>query len=536
MPEVAQAVPLAVELTAVSHRYRDSVALAETSLRVPSGARLGLIGPDGAGKSTLLGLIAGVRRIQQGRVQVLGGDMAEARHRGATAPRIAYMPQGLGRNLYQTLSVRENVEFFGRLFGQAAAERRGRIDELLQATGLQPFADRAAGKLSGGMKQKLGLCCALIHDPDLLILDEPTTGVDPLSRRQFWELVDRIHRRHRAMTILVATAYMEEAGNFEQLVAMHEGQLLASGTPRELMARTGAASLESAYVRLLPQGDGAGHRELEIAPQVTDGAEIAIAAAGLTKRFGDFTAVDRVDFRIPRGTIFGFLCSNGCGKTTTMKMLTGLLPISEGQAWLFGQPVDASDIRLRSRIGYMSQGFSLYEELSVAQNLDLHARLFHLPADTRGERLRQLIGRFQLGRVLEQRAGELPLGMRQRLSLAIAVIHEPEILILDEPTSGVDPLARDHFWEMLLELSRKRGVTIFISTHFMNEAARCDRVALMHAGKVLAQDTPAALMTAAGADSLEQAFIRRLEQVGGDEFAPPVHAPPARAATRGCAS
>jgi ribosome-dependent ATPase len=521
----------AIELDAVSHRYGETLALAEASLLVPAGARLGLIGPDGAGKSTLLGLIAGVRRIQQGGVRVLGGDMADARHRSATSPRIAYMPQGLGRNLYQTLSVRENVEFFGRLFGQGAAERHERIDELLHATGLHPFAGRAAGKLSGGMKQKLGLCCALIHDPDLLILDEPTTGVDPLSRRQFWELVDRIHHRHTGMTILVATAYMEEAGHFQQLVAMHEGAVLATGTPAELMARTGAASLESAYVRLLPEGPGADHRELEIATHATDGTEIAIAAAGLTKRFGDFTAVDRVELQIPRGTIFGFLGSNGCGKTTTMKMLTGLLPITAGEAWLFGQPVDASDIRLRSRIGYMSQGFSLYEELTVAQNLDLHARLFHLPQAGRSARLGALVGRFELGRVLDKRAGELPLGIRQRLSLAIAVIHEPDVLILDEPTSGVDPLARDHFWEILLELSRQHGVTIFISTHFMNEAMRCDRVALMHAGRVLAQDTPAALIAAAGADSLEHAFIHHLEQAGGDELAPPVEAPPVRGAT-----
>jgi ribosome-dependent ATPase len=519
---------LAVDVAAVSHRYGDAVALADTTLGIRQGTTLGLIGPDGAGKSTLLGLIAGVRRIQSGSVRVLGGDMADAGHRSRTAPRIAYMPQGLGRNLYQTLSVRENVEFFGRLFGQGRAERRARIDELLHATGLFPFADRPAGKLSGGMKQKLGLCCALIHDPELLVLDEPTTGVDPLSRRQFWELVNRIHGRNPGMTILVATAYMEEAGHFDHLVAMHEGELLAAGTPAELMARTGASSLEAAFVRLLPGGAGREHRELEIPPHAEEEREVAIAAAGLTKRFGDFTAVDRVSFSIPRGTIFGFLGSNGCGKTTTMKMLTGLLPISEGEAWLFGQPVDASDIRLRSRIGYMSQGFSLYEELTVRQNLDLHARLFHLPRDGRTEAVDILTERFELERVLDKRAGELPLGMRQRLSLAIAVIHGPEILILDEPTSGVDPLARDHFWEVLIELSREHGVTIFISTHFMNEATRCDRVALMHAGRVLAQDTPEALVAGAGAQTLEQAFIHHLEQAGGDEFAPPETAPAAR--------
>nr|MCU0235362.1 ATP-binding cassette domain-containing protein [Thermoanaerobaculales bacterium] len=362
----------AIDLAGVSHRYGGTLALADAALSAAPGQTVGLIGPDGAGKSTLLALIAGVRRIQAGRVEVLGGSMGDPRHRAATSPRIAYMPQGLGRNLYQTLSVRENVEFFGRLFGQGRAERRARIDELLHATGLHPFDDRAAGKLSGGMKQKLGLCCALIHDPDLLILDEPTTGVDPLSRRQFWELIDRIRARRPGMTILVATAYMEEAERFERLVAMHDGRQLASGTPAELKARTGAGSLETAFVRLLPGGAGADHEELEIPPHGADDRAIAIAAEGLTRRFGDFTAVDRVDFRIPRGTIFGFLGSNGCGKTTTMKMLTGLLPISEGEAWLFGQPVDASDPRLRSRIGYMSQSFSLYEELTVRQNMDLH--------------------------------------------------------------------------------------------------------------------------------------------------------------------
>ena len=297
----------AVEVAALRHCYAGVPALADATLDIPAGTTLGLIGPDGAGKSTLLALVAGVRRLQAGTVRVLGGDMADARHRARTAPRIAYMPQGLGRNLYQTLSVQENVEFFGRLFGQDARERAARIAELLHATGLHPFADRPAGKLSGGMKQKLGLCCALIHDPDLLILDEPTTGVDPLSRRQFWDLVDRIHQRHPGMTILVATAYMEEAGHFDRLVAMHEGRLLAAGTPAELRDRTGADSLESAFVRLLPDGPGPGHRELVIPPHATEKREEAIAAEGLTKRFGDFTAVDRVSFRIPRGTIFGFL-------------------------------------------------------------------------------------------------------------------------------------------------------------------------------------------------------------------------------------
>ena len=459
---------------------------------------VGFIGPDGVGKSSLLALISGARKIQAGRVDVLGGDMANTRHRRAVCPRIAYMPQGLGKNLYPTLSVYENVDFFGRLFGQSAAERAWRIRELLTSTGLAPFADRPAGKLSGGMKQKLGLCCALIHDPDLLILDEPTTGVDPLSRRQFWELIARIRRRHSHMSVLVATAYMEEAEGFDWLIAMDAGKVLATGSPHDLKKHTGARTLEQAFIALLPEAKRRGHRRLVVPPRRSEDGVVAIEARGLTRRFGDFTAVDHVSFRIERGEIFGFLGSNGCGKTTTMKMLTGLLPASAGEARLFGQSVDAQALQTRKRVGFMSQAFSLYTELTVRQNLELHARLFHLPTARIPARVQEMLEHFGLCDVIHTLPESLPLGIRQRLSLAVAVIHEPEILILDEPTSGVDPVARDSFWELLIDLSRQQGVTIFISTHFMNEGARCDRISLMHAGKVLAQDAPAALLRARG--------------------------------------
>ncbi len=496
----------------VAHRYGKVAALDGIDLDIPAGRMIGLIGPDGVGKSTLLGIVAGVRKIQTGKVTVLGGDIADARFRNSVFARVAYMPQGLGKNLYPTLSIFENVDFFGRLFGQSREEREWRIQELLTSTDLTPFRDRPAGKLSGGMKQKLGLCCSLIHDPDLLILDEPTTGVDPLARRQFWELIDRIRSRRPGMSVLVATAYMDEAERFSWLVAMNAGNVLATGSPDQLKHDTSENTLEKAFIKLLPEELRRGHKEPEISPWQATGGTPAIEAHGLTQRFGTFTAVDHVNFRIERGEIFGFLGSNGCGKTTTMKMLTGLLPPTEGTALLFGQPVKGGDVETRRRVGFMSQAFSLYTELTVRQNLLLHARLFDIPDDAAHKRVDDMLARFALESTADTLAESLPLGIRQRLSLAVAVIHEPEMLILDEPTSGVDPIARDGFWQLLIRLSRENGVTIFLSTHFMNEAERCDRMSMMHAGKVLAQGPPAQLVAERKASNLEEAFIGYLEE------------------------
>lgn len=510
-----------VRLSGVDMSYGKTQALRDISLEIPSGLMIGLIGPDGVGKSSLLALVSGARAIQNGQVEVLGGDMARASHRRKSCPRIAYMPQGLGKNLYPTLSVFENVEFFGRLFGQDRKERERRIAGLLHATGLSPFSDRPAGKLSGGMKQKLGLCCALIHDPDLLILDEPTTGVDPLSRRQFWELIDGIRAQRPGMSVIVATAYMEEAERFDWLVAMDDGRVLDTGTPEELRARTGAETLDAAFVALLPP-EKRGHGQPLQIPDRQAGAEheIAIRADHLTMRFGDFTAVDDVSFEIPRGEIFGFLGSNGCGKTTTMKMLTGLLAASEGTAEVFGHIVDPKDIAIRRCVGYMSQAFSLYGELTLRQNLDLHGRLFGMTDAEIHPRIDELAARFGLATVLDEWPEALPLGIRQRLSLAVALIHRPDILILDEPTSGVDPVARDGFWQLLADLSRRDSVTIFVSTHFMNEAALCDRISLMHAGKVLVTGTPEEIVVGCQARTLEQAFIHYLETAIGEDVAP----------------
>ena len=506
-----------VSIQNLSHRYGKTLALDGVSLDIPKGATVGLIGPDGVGKSTLLSLMAGVKVIQDGRVEVLGGDMADKDVRRDLSHRIAFMPQGLGRNLYPTLSVYENIDFHARLFGLDGQERTRQIARLMEATRLAPFSGRAAGKLSGGMKQKLSLCCALVHSPDLLILDEPTTGVDPLSRRQFWALVDDLRREHAGMTVIVATAYIEEAQRFERLLAMDAGRLLENKPTADVLADYGTDVLEEAYVKMLPPEKQQGSGGLDITPFVPDpDAPPAMEAHGLTKRFGDFTAVDHVSFTIQKGEIFGFLGSNGCGKSTTMKMLTGLLEATEGNATLLGKPIDAGGLDTKMRVGYMSQAFSLYEELSVRRNLDLHARLYQMGAKGAAA-VEEALQQFDLADVADTAPASLPLGIRQRLQLAAACLHHPEVLILDEPTSGVDPAARDMFWRHLLKLSREDKITIFVSTHFMNEAARCDRISFMHKGRVLAVGTPAELAARQNAPDLEEAFVQYLIEAEGGE-------------------
>ena len=505
-----------VSIQNLSHRYGKTLALDDVSLDIPKGATVGLIGPDGVGKSTLLSLMAGVKVIQDGRVEVLGGDMADKDVRRDLSHRIAFMPQGLGRNLYPTLSVYENIDFHARLFGLDGQERTRQIARLMEATRLAPFSGRAAGKLSGGMKQKLSLCCALVHSPDLLILDEPTTGVDPLSRRQFWALVDDLRREHAGMTVIVATAYIEEAQRFERLLAMDAGRLLENKPTADVLADYGTDVLEDAYVKMLPPEKQQGSGGLDITPFVLDpDAPPAMEAHGLTKRFGDFTAVDHVSFTIQKGEIFGFLGSNGCGKSTTMKMLTGLLEATEGAATLLGKPIDAGGLDTKMRVGYMSQAFSLYEELSVRRNLDLHARLYQMGAKGAAA-VEEALQQFDLADVADTAPASLPLGIRQRLQLAAACLHHPEVLILDEPTSGVDPAARDMFWRHLLKLSREDKITIFVSTHFMNEAARCDRISFMHKGRVLAVGTPAELAARQNAPDLEEAFVQYLIEAESD--------------------
>ncbi|WP_439259415.1 ribosome-associated ATPase/putative transporter RbbA [Lonepinella sp. BR2930] len=516
---------LAVKVSDLYHQYgkakSPTVAVNGVNLEIPRGRTVGLIGPDGVGKSTMLSVIAGAKILQKGEVLVFGKNIADKKSREELTHKIAFMPQGLGKNLYLTLSIYDNVEFHAKMFGLTAKERKARIARLLKATGLSPFADRPAGKLSGGMKQKLSLCCALVHDPDLLILDEPTTGVDPLSRRQFWQLVNNLRQENLGMTVIVATAYIDEAENFEYVLAMDDGKIIADCPTKQLIADTRSENLEQAYIRTLPEEKRGAVDGLSIPPLQTFPNEApAIEAHNLTKKFGNFTSVNDVSFTIPKGEIFGFLGSNGCGKSTTMKMLTGLLEPTSGTATLLGQSIDANDINTRKKVGYMTQSFSMYEELTVRENLDLHAKLFQIPKAQWKEYTDNAMKQFDLYDLAEVRPSELPLGIRQRLQLAAACLHKPEVLILDEPTSGVDPAARDMFWEYLIKLSRDDRITIFVTTHFMNEAARCDRISLMHAGRVLAVGSPEELRIGKGCNTLEEAFIRYLEEQADDITAP----------------
>jgi ribosome-dependent ATPase len=498
----------------LAYSYGKVRALKNLSLSLPSRKLVGLVGPDGVGKSTLLSLISGARKLQEGSLYVLNGNMQSKEHRKIVCPKIAYMPQGLGKNLYFTLTVEENLQYFALLFGHDAQERRQRIDYLTKSCGLYPFLDRPAGKLSGGMKQKLALCSALIHNPDLLILDEPTTGVDPLARRQFWDLIGEIRQSQKNMSVIVATAYMDEAQKFDWLIAMDSGVILDTGTPKELLAKTNQDNLDAAFIQLLPQSKRHNHKELIVPPLESSNQEdnFAIVANNLTKKFGSFTAVDKVSFKINEGEIFGFLGSNGCGKTTTMRMLTGLVPATSGDAELFGKAIDSNSQEMRKSLGYMTQIFSLYNELTVLQNLTLYAHLYQIPKEKIPSQVAEMVKRFQLEEVVDQLPKDLPLGLKQRLSLAAAVIHQPKILILDEPTSGVDPVARDIFWEFIIQLARVDKVTVFVTTHFMNEAQRCDRISLMHCGKSLVCDSPRNIILSRNTATLEEAFIDILEE------------------------
>ncbi|MDQ1268604.1 MAG: ribosome-dependent ATPase, partial [Campylobacterota bacterium] len=398
----------------VSHFYKKTKALDSVTLDIPSGSMVGFIGPDGVGKSTLLSIIAGVRKVQRGSVEVLGGDIKSASFRKKVSPRIAYMPQGLGKNLYMLLSVYENMEFFARVFGLDKNERKRRIDGLLKSIGLYEFRDRAVGKLSGGMKQKLGLCCALIHAPDLLILDEPTTGVDPLSRREFWKLIAHIRESQKGVSVLIATAYMQEAEFFDYIVAINDGKILSQGTPKELLNATNTDNIDSAFIELLPKEEKREYKNLNLSKKKElKSSALAIEATELTKKFGDFTAVENVSFQIAQGEIFGFLGSNGCGKTTTMKMLTGLLRPTHGTIKLFGESIKEHSLEMRNDVGYMTQSFSLYNELSVKQNLILHAHLYRIKKSAIDERVEEILERFYIKQYEDSLALDLPLGIKQ---------------------------------------------------------------------------------------------------------------------------
>lgn len=549
-----------VRLSQFVKRYNRHVAVRGVDLEIHRGEIYGLIGPDGAGKSSLMKAIAGVLTYDEGTVEVFGLTVDSERAAELVKQRIGFLPQGLGLNLYPDLSVEENIDFFARLRlvpEDALVERKQR---LLAMTRLEPFRSRPMRHLSGGMKQKLGLICTLIHEPELAILDEPTTGVDPVSRRDFWTILAEL-LQEQGMTALVSTAYMDEASRFHRLSCVSDGRVLAAGTPLEVQAlvpgsvvtfkaepqldalghlqkdfaqvealgpllhvftpdREPAAAVEQIEASLLnikPEEVRVDEPELEdvfVALLLREGAAnevvasswgapdaprhdgLAIEAKELSRDFGSFRAVDRVSFRVRQGGIFGLLGANGAGKTTVIKMLTGILPPTSGEGWVAGADMRTAGGTIKERIGYMSQAFSLYLDLTVVENIRLFAGIYGLGRRETVERSNWIIHMAGLAGYQFDLTSRLPMGVRQRLALGCALVHRPRVLFLDEPTSGVDPIGRRRFWDILSRLSREEGVAILVTTHYMSEAEHCDHLALMYAGRIVAEGAPAEMKSA----------------------------------------
>lgn len=479
-------------------RYKRQVAVEGVDLTVRRGEIYGLIGPDGAGKSSLLKAIAGVLAYEGGRVEVFGVTVDSERAAERVKGRLGFLPQGLGQHLYPDLSVEENVDFFARLRLVPEADLAARKERLLGLARLADFRDRPMKHLSGGMKQKLGLVCTLVHEPDLLILDEPTTGVDPVSRRDFWAILAELVEE-RGMTALVSTAYMDETPRFHRLSFLFQGRVLAAGEPTALRAPGIGGEEpdpEEVFVALVlgrPAAAAAAPPPPVLGAPPAPAREAAIEARDLVRDFGAFRAVDRVSFQVRPGEVFGLLGANGAGKTTVIKMLTGLLSPTAGEGWVAGADMRRAGLAIKERIGYMSQAFSLYLDLTVCENLRLFAGVYGLGGREAGARVEALLDLAGLRGVEHDLAGRLPVGVRQRLALACALVHRPRVLFLDEPTSGVDPLGRRRFWEILLRLAREDGVALLITTHSMGEAEHCDHLALMYAGRVVAEGSPAEL-------------------------------------------
>ncbi len=557
---VAAAEPPLVKVNGFVKRYGRRSAVAGVTLHIRRGEIYGLIGPDGAGKSSLMKSIAGVLSFDAGTVEVFGTSLNSEAAAELVKDRLGFMPQGLGLNLYAELSIEENIDFFARLRLVPAAALAERKERLLAITRLAQFRGRAMKHLSGGMKQKLALVCTLIHEPELIILDEPTTGVDPVSRRDFWLILSEI-LHERGATALVSTAYMDEASRFHRLALMFDGRVLAEGRPQDLrrrvpgvavqlrpgrqaeaLARLGArfpqAQALGAWIHVFAQGLDAAAAEAEIrallgdipvdelscaepeledvfiaslqqqtaapAPELAASelpAEIApaappaaaIEARELCRDFGDFRAVDRVSFSVRPGEIFGLLGANGAGKTTCIKMLTGILAPTGGEGTVVGMDMRRPGRAIKRRIGYVSQAFSLYTDLTTVENVRLFAGIYGLTRRETEDRLAWVITNGGLAGYENDTAGSLPMGLRQRLALGCALVHRPQVLFLDEPTSGVDPIGRRQFWQILFHLSRVEGVAILITTHYMTEAEHCDRLALMYSGRIVADAAPAEL-------------------------------------------
>jgi ABC-2 type transport system ATP-binding protein len=557
-------------------------ALRGVSFNLRRGQVTGLIGPDGAGKTTLMRLAVGLLAPDQGQVMALGFDAT--RESLAVQARVGYMPQRFG--LYEDLSAQENLDLYADLQGVPHEARAARFDELMRMTGLARFTTRLAGRLSGGMKQKLGLACTLVRPPQLLLLDEPTVGVDPVSRRELWQIVYRLVRQE-GMTVLLSTAYLDEAERCEEVILMHEGEVLGHAPPRQFRDRSKGRTymltapgqrkrvvqahlaaipsvvdaliqgeqvrlvmdseeppaparllpaipgvsiqpvpprLEDSFLAMLKErraGTGTTRSQAQTGPEpgrARNGRDHVIEVSRVKRRFGDFYAVNGVSFHVDRGEVFGLLGANGAGKSTTFRMLCGLLPATEGSLRVAGVDLRRAAATARSRVGYMSQKFSLYGNLTVDENLRFFSSAYGLSGRRQRERKGWALEQFELAPLADARSLDLPLGHKQRLAMACALMHEPEILFLDEPTSGVDPLARREFWSRINSLA-EQNVTILVTTHFMEEAEYCDRLAIMADGEILALDTPEEIKrrqrsTEHPEPTLEDAFVALIENRG----------------------
>jgi ABC-2 type transport system ATP-binding protein len=569
-------VAAAVEIRDVVKNFDEIEALKGISTNIEAGRLTGLVGPDGAGKTTLIRLMAALLKPTSGEIRLLGKDVvtfATTVHSST-----GYMPQRFG--LYEELSVMENLQLYARLRGIKGDAVDATFAQLLHFTRLAPFTARRTGKLSGGMKQKLGLACALIGKPDVLLLDEPSVGVDPISRRDLWAMVQSL--KNDGMAVVWSTAYLDEAERCDAVLMLNDGRIEFDGTPQELTRRvvgrshrivgipTGRRSVlvealdlpairdgviegdairvvldedadaepirafaahhggrlelavprfEDAFIDLLGGGPGGRSGVAEKMDRVDLGTDIAVSCDHLTKHFGNFVAADDVTFEVAKGEIFGLLGSNGAGKSTTFKMLCGLLKPTSGEARVAGIDLRRAESEAKMKIGYMSQKFALYGLLSVSQNLDFYSGVYGLTGALRRERIDEMVETFDLGRFLKASPETLPLGFKQRLALACALMHRPMVLFLDEPTSGVDPMVRREFWTHINGLARK-GVTAMVTTHFMEEAEYCDRVALMYQAKVIALGPPDALKARVvsaerPSPTMDDAFVGLVEAADG---------------------
>lgn len=498
----------------VSKNFNFVQAVNKISAQITAGKLTGLVGPDGVGKTTLIRMLAGLLEPSEGDIAIIDISNNTIATKDTIADLVGYMPQRFG--LYEDLSVLENMELYARLRGIEGKERENLFKELFTFTKLEPFKKRLAGNLSGGMKQKLGLACALMAKPKLLLLDEPGVGVDPVSRQDLWAMVKNL--TDEGMAVVWATAYMDEAQRCESVILMNEGNILYQGVPEELMKMHHAKNFEDAFIELLGGIKIVNSEIAEKMPMIEVDETLAkhmVECTNLTKKFGDFTATDNVNFKVKKGEIFGLLGPNGAGKSTTFKMLCGLLSITGGNASVFGLELSHAKKKVKLKLGYMAQKFSRYGLLSVKQNLDFAAGVYGLSGKIKQERIKEMIDTFHLEPFLNLSPDDLSLGYKQRLALACALMHRPAVLFLDEPTSGVDPLTRREFWTHINAFAKK-GMTIMVTTHFMDEAEYCDRIALMYNSKLIALDTPKNLKKSVAKKgefpNMEEAFIRLVKK------------------------